>query len=114
MPDWFSAAVQFTQSVMLGVCAYFLLDGVRTVKRVMRIVDDQQKLLREMDDIIRFQHGVIAALQAGVFSTRSLPPRDFSNLPVELRVQIMVKLVDIGVQAHMRMEDRDAHQGHTG
>jgi hypothetical protein len=105
MPDWFTAGVQIAQSVMLGICGFFLLDGVRTMRRANKIINEQQKLARELMAYIKFQRGLIVAMQAGVVSPWQLQPIDLRDLPIEVRITILMALIDIGVQLHVQQEE---------
>ena len=105
MNEWFAIGVQWAQSLMLFACGYFLLDGVRTVKRGSRIIKEQQHLLHELMGFIKYQQGIIAALQAGVIGSHNLQPKDFSNLPIELRLRILHALIAVGVEMYHRQSD---------
>jgi hypothetical protein len=94
----FTAGVQIAQSVMLFVCGYMLLNGIRIVKRGIRIVQQQQKLMDEMLDLLRFQVGIIITLQAGVIAPWHLKPIDLRNLPIEIRLKILYALIAVGVE----------------
>jgi len=113
--EWFAIGVQWSQSLMLLACGYFMLDSVRMMKHGNRIINDQDKLLHEMLDHIRFQHGIIVALQAGVITTWNLQPIDLRGLPIETRLTIWRSLLDVGIKLHELLKERsDAHQGQTG
>lgn len=110
--EWFAIGVQWSQILILFACGYFLMDGVRMVKRSNRIINDQQRLLSEMLDHLRFQHGIITAMRAGMIAPWHLEPIDLRSLPVEMRLAIWRSLIDVGIEIRSPPKERsDAHQG---